>query len=63
MILRIIDYVTGIFSPFLPRLWVMVCPKGAFELMVDQNYKPELSGEARWKAQKPIIEWKPEVME
>lgn len=52
-----------IFSAFLPRLWVMICPKGAFELKVDQNYKPELKGEARWNATKPIIEWKPEVME
>ena len=51
-----------IFSPFLPRLWVMICPKGAFELEVDNNYKPELTGEARWNATKPIAEWKPEVM-
>lgn len=52
-----------IFSAFMPRLWVMICPKGAFELETDQNYKPELRGEARWNAVKPIIEWKPEVME
>jgi len=50
-----------IFSVFLPRLWVMICPKGAFELMVNPNHKPELMGEARWNAEKPIIEWKPEV--
>lgn len=47
---------------FFPKLWVMICPKGAFELMVDQNYMPELKGEARWNATKPIVEWKPEVM-
>ena len=52
-----------IFSAFLPRLWVMVCPKGAFELEVDPGYKPELTGEARWNATKPITDWKPEVME
>jgi len=50
-------------SPFMPKLWVMVCPKGAYELMVDSNYKPELWGEARWNAMKPITQWKPEVME
>lgn len=50
-------------APSMPRLWVMVCPKGALELMVDSNYRPELTGEARWSAMKPIIQWKPEVME
>lgn len=52
-----------LFSVFLPKLRVMICPRGAFELMTDKNFKPELSGEVRWNAQKPIIEWKPEVME
>jgi len=51
-----------IFSAFMPRLWVMICPKGAFELE-DPNCKPELKGEARFNAVKPIIDWKPEVME
>ncbi len=51
------------FSAFMPKLWVMVCPKGAFELMTNDTYKPELTGLARWNAMKPIIEWKPEVME
>jgi len=52
-----------LYSAFMPKLRVMVCPKGAFELIVDSNYKPELTGQARWNAMKPIIEWKPEVME
>ena len=52
-----------IFSAFMPRLWVMICSKGAFELMTDPNYKPELKGEARFLAEKPIVDWKPEVME
>ena len=57
-------YKRGVFfSAFMPRLWVMVCPKGAFELMTNNTCKPELTGEARWNAKKPIIEWKPEVME
>lgn len=54
---------TKFLTPFMPKLWVMVCPKAAYELMVDSNYKPELWGEARWNAMKPIIQWKPEVME
>ena len=49
------------FSAFLPRLWVMICHKGAFELQVDPEYKPELTGEARWNATKPIIDLKPKV--
>jgi len=52
-----------LYSAFMPKLWVMICPKGAFELMINDNYKPELTGEARWNAMKPIIQWKPEVME
>ena len=47
----------------MPRLWVMICPKGAFELMADQKSRPELQGEARFLAERPIAEWKPEVME
>lgn len=49
-------------SCVMPKLWVMICPEGAFELMTDQNSRPELQGEARYLAQKPITEWKPEVM-
>ena len=45
-----------------PKMWVMICPKGALEIMVDSNWKPELTGEARWNAMKPIVEWKPEIM-
>ncbi|MBU0998765.1 hypothetical protein KKG24_00430 [Patescibacteria group bacterium] len=52
-----------IFSALMPRLWVMICQKGAFELMADPNSRPELQGEARYLAERPIIEWKPEVME
>lgn len=51
-----------IFSPFMPKLVVMICKKEAYELINDSNFKPELSGEARFNAEKPIIEWKPEVM-
>ena len=51
-----------IFSTFMPKLWVMVCPKGAFELEINSSYRPELKGEARWNATKPIRDWKPEVI-
>lgn len=50
-------------SAFLPRLWVMICKKGAFELMTNPDSRPELQGEARFFAERPIIDWKPEVME
>jgi len=46
----------------LPKLIVWLCQKEAYELMTDQKYKPELTGEARFLAEKPILEWKPEVM-
>ena len=52
-----------IFAAFLPRLWVMICSKGAYELMSDPGYKPELHGEVRYKATRPIVEWKPGIME
>lgn len=50
------------FPGFWPKLWVMICQKDAFKLMSDPNYKPELQGEARYNAEKSIIEWKPEIM-
>lgn len=51
------------FSAFMPRFCIMICPEGAYELMTDPNNRPELQGEARFLAERPIIEWKPEVME
>ena len=59
------NYKRGVkfFSSFMPKLCVMVCPKGAYELIVDQNYKSELTGLERWNAMKSIVEWKPDVME
>ncbi len=52
----------GTFSLAFPKLLVMICPKGAFELMTNPNWKPELTGEARAKAILPIAEWKLEIM-
>ncbi len=51
-----------LFSSFMPRLWVMICQKGVFELMTNPESRPELQGEARFLAERPIVEWKPEVM-
>ena len=54
--------ISSFISSFLPKLWVMICQKEAYELRTDQSYKPELTGEARWIASMPIIDWKPDVM-
>jgi len=51
-----------IFSPFMPKLWVRICPSGAFEIETNKDHRPELQGEARRNAAKSIIEWKPEAM-
>lgn len=52
-----------ILAPFMPKLVVMICKKEAYELINNPNFRPELSGEARFNAEKPIVEWKPEVMQ
>ena len=59
------NYKRGVkfFSGLMPKLWVMVCREGAYELMVNPDLKPELNGLEWFEAVKPIIEWKPEVME
>lgn len=50
-------------SMFMPRLWVMICRKGAFELMMDPDINPQLSGLAWLEATSALVEWKPDVME
>lgn len=50
-------------SFFMPRLCVMICPKGACELMNDPNFRPELTGEARFLAKRPIVTLKPDAWE
>ena len=49
-------------SFLLPKLRVMICPKGAFELITNPKNRPELSGEARAKASLPIVDLKSKVM-
>lgn len=50
-------------SGFLPKIWVMICPKNSYEIMTNPNYRPKLKGRERFLATRPIKEWKPEVME
>lgn len=50
------------FHGHLPKMWVMICQKGAFELITDPNHRPELKGEARYRMEKPIVDWKPKIM-
>lgn len=52
-----------LFSRMMPRFCFMLCPKGAFELLTDNAHRPDLRGEARYLAMKPIMQWTPEVME
>ena len=52
-----------ILSFLLPKLRVMICPKGAYELITNPRSKPELSGEARAKASLPIVDLKSKIME
>jgi hypothetical protein len=46
----------------MPKLWVMVCKKSSFEIHTNPNYKPDLTGEARWLESQPIEDFKPDVM-
>jgi len=49
-----------VFKSFTPKLWVMLCHKGAFELLTNPDHKPNLEGLERWKVEGPVIEWGPE---
>lgn len=51
-----------LFSHLMPRFCFMLCPKGAFELITNNAHRPELRGEARFLATRPVMEWTPEVM-
>ena len=50
------------FSFVLPKLRVMICPKGAYELITNPEWKSELTGEARAKASLPIMDLKSKIM-
>jgi hypothetical protein len=46
----------------MPKLYVMIWSKGAFEYFINPKYKPDITGNERLLAWKPLISWKPEVM-
>lgn len=46
----------------MPGLIVWVCPKHAYELMTDSNFRPELEGLERHNSMSPIVKWEPEVL-
>lgn len=48
-----------IFTAILPKLSILLCKEGSYKLLTDPEYQPELQGEARWSAARPIREWKP----
>lgn len=52
----------SLLSSFMPKLWVMICKKSSFEIHTNNNYKPDLTGEARWLATQPIEDFKHDVM-
>jgi len=52
-----------LFKLFMPKLIVMVSPKGAFELWMDHTIRPDLHGIARVQATLPLVTWTPEVMD
>jgi hypothetical protein len=49
----------------MPRMWVMLCRKNAYEWMTHQPFEPE-PDEPELRAlfySRPIAQWKPDVME
>ncbi len=48
-------------SRALPGLSIMVFKKESFKLLTHSAYRPELKGEARYYAEKPIIELLPKI--
>lgn len=54
-----------IFSRIMPKLWVMIWQKGAFEVLNNLNSNTTFSDEIIWNKLKtgPIVEFKPDVMD
>jgi len=55
-----------VFSRVMPKLWVMIWRKGAFEMFVNLNQKTESltdEGIRKTLGTGPLAEWKPDVME
>lgn len=49
-------------SKVMPRLYVTIRPKDAYKLL-DPDFKPELTGDARYEAMLFVAEWVPDVMD
>lgn len=45
---------------FRPGLGIMLCKAGAFDLISDPQSRPDLTGQARFRAEAPIMQWHPE---
>ena len=54
--------VTRLFAITMPKLQVMICPKGAYELMTNPKGNPELPSTEWFAATRPLVQWKPPVM-
>lgn len=52
-----------LFRAFMPKLIVMVSRKGSMALIKDSELRPDLEGEARYLATRPLLTWTPEVMD
>jgi hypothetical protein len=52
-----------VLSSTWPKMIVMVFTQEGYLLTCDSNYKPDLTGEARFLKQKPIEEIKPQVLQ
>ncbi len=50
-----------LFGPLMPGLSVMVFKAGAYELLTEPDCQPELRGEARWLAERLVMQWEPEI--
>jgi len=50
-----------IFSPFMPRMAVLIFKDDGYRLFRDNTYRPELRGLDRASASLPIIHWRPDV--
>jgi hypothetical protein len=59
------SYKNGMFkllSKAMPKLVVWVCRKGAYKLISDSDYRPDLKDFERFDAKRPIFEIKPQVL-
>lgn len=60
---KYLKWYAKLLSWFMPRFVVMVCKRGAYELLNDPDCRPELRGEARWIALRSIETWQPQVIQ